>query len=265
MRRLDAEHHTGWVNSMETPQKFSAEAATDRPAPVQPPQYHAMAAFDICGFGNSGDPNVMRHMRSCMYQVIQSAAETAQMRWVDCEYEDRGDGLYLLAPPGYSVHSLVDPLAPLIRRGLGQVNRTLSVDHRLRLRMAVHHGELVHDEHGVVSPDLNTLFRLLDAPVLRARFEQGDLALIVSEDVYRRVVRWGTGLIDQKEFEPLLIDYKKTLCVAWAALPPQPASAPAKALPDVPPDVLGNRFAILALLESLMERARDLLQDDGPS
>src|SRR5437868_6491301 len=168
-----------------------------------------MVAFDICGFSHSGDPHVMAHMRQSMYQVVRNAAETAQMPWVDCEYEDRGDGLYLLAPPGYSVHSLVDPLAPLIRSGLSQVNRTLSADHHLRLRMAVHHGEIVHDEHGVVSPDLNMLFRLLNAPVLRARFEQGDLALIVSEDVYRRVVRWGMGLIDKKEFEPLLVDHKE--------------------------------------------------------
>ncbi|QXJ25607.1 hypothetical protein AGRA3207_007125 [Actinomadura graeca] len=218
-----------------------------------------MVAFDICGFGDTGDPHVMRHMRRCMYDVVRGAAEAAQMSWADCEREDRGDGLYLLAPPGYSVHSLVDPLAPLVRGGLGRVNKTLPADHRLRLRMAVHHGEIVHDEHGVVGPDLNMLFRLLDAPILRARFEQGDLALIVSDDVYGRVVSWGMGLIDKKEFEPLLVENKETFCVAWAALPPQPPTPPAGRLPEA----FGGRAATLALLELLMERAQVLLDDDG--
>lgn len=222
-----------------------------------------MVAFDICGFGSSTDPNVLRLMRTSMYQIIQEAAATAQISWGDCEYEDRGDGMFLLAPPGYSVHSLVDPLAPLIRTGLAQINTAVPSGHRLRLRMAVHHGELVRDEHGVISPDLNLLFRLLNAPVLKARFEHGNLALIVSEDVYQRVVTWGMGLIDRRDFQPLLVENKEACCVAWAMLPPQPA-VPQPAGPQpvthsaLDPDTL-------ARLERLMDGIHGLLrQDDQP-
>jgi hypothetical protein len=226
-----------------------------------------MVAFDICGFSSSGDPHLMSHMCRSMYQVIKDAAETAQMPWADCEHENRGDGCFVLAPPGTSVHSLVYPLAPLIRDGLSKVNKTLPADHPLRLRMAVHHGDVVHDEHGVISPDLNLLFHMLNAPVLRARFEHGDLALIVSDDVYRRVVKWRPGLIDSKDFEPLMVDSKVSACpareaacagrsgfrVAWAALPPQPVSPPPSQVAALDgPTALAQIERILEMVENLL-------------
>lgn len=128
----------------------------------------------------------MLHKRYTMYQVIQDAAGAAGLDWTASYREDRGDGFFLLAPPDYSIHDMVISLAPEISKRLGQINKALPPEHQLRLRMAVHDGELTHDEHGVVSPDLNLVFRLLNAPALRARFEEGDFALIVSEDVYRR-------------------------------------------------------------------------------
>lgn len=245
------------MSPIESPYDPLARGESGQPSLA--PQYRAMVAFDICGFGSSADPHVLRLMRTSMYQIIKEAAATVQMSWQDCQYEDRGDGMFLLAPPGYSVHSLVDPLAPLIRTGLAQINTMVPPPHRLRLRMAVHHGDYVRDEHGVISPALNLLFRLLNAPVLKARFEQGDLALIVSEDVYQRVVTWGMGLIDRRDFQPLLVDNKETCCVAWAMLPPQLAEAPPTLAPTSP---VGDSDA-LARLECLAEAIYEMLRQEG--
>jgi hypothetical protein len=235
-----------------------------------------MVAFDICGFSSSADPHLMRLMRRSMYQVVQEAAEIAQMPWSSCYYEDRGDGFFLLAPPGYSVHSLVDPLASLVRTGLAEVNNALPVGPQLRLRMAVHHGELIRDEHGVISPDLNTLFRLLNAPVLKARFEQGDLALIVSDEVYQRVIRWGVGLIDQKRFQPLIVEKKSLLddirtppCgdppkpfdMAWAMLPPQPVEAPSATLSVPDPETLARLERLEGVIHGLLSQGGRRLED----
>ncbi|RFS84116.1 hypothetical protein D0T12_18325 [Actinomadura spongiicola] len=233
-----------------------AEQTSSAPAP----QHRAMAAFDICGFSSSADPHVMRLMRDSMYQVVKEASATAQMPWNNCEHEDRGDGLFLLAPPGCSAYSLVDPLVPLIRAGLAQVNRALPPSRQLRLRMAVHHGELVRDEHGVISPALNMLFRLLNAPILKARFEHGDLALIVSKDVYERVVTWGMGLIDQKDFQPFVVENKPlpvnseedSFFMAWAMLPPQPAPAPAPTFHSVDPEILSRLKRLADALDELL-------------
>jgi hypothetical protein len=229
-----------------------------------------MAAFDICDF-SSGAPHLMLHKRYTMYQVIQEAAGAAELRWTDCEREDRGDGFFLLAPPGYSVHSLIISLAPEISRRLSQINKGLPPKQQLRLRMAVHDGELTHDDHGVVSPDLNLLFRLLNAPALRARFELGDFALIVSDDVYERVIEWDIAMIERRDFKPLPVERtkpvrlgpneeeEKPVRVAYASLPPQPDSpALGRSASHEGPDVH-------AQLEQLVKRMQDLLGDDAPT
>ncbi|MEU9842188.1 hypothetical protein AB0C69_23500 [Actinomadura sp. NPDC048032] len=229
-----------------------------------------MAAFDICDF-SSGAPRLMLHKRYTMYQVIQEAAGAAELSWTDCEREDRGDGFFLLAPPGYSVHSLIISLAPEISTRLRQINKGLPAKQQLRLRMAVHDGELTHDDHGVVSPDLNLLFRLLNAPALRARFEQGDFALIVSDDVYERVIEWDIAMIERRDFTPLPVELtnpgrpgpngkdEKPVHVAYASLPPQPDPGPIdRSAHHEGPDVH-------AQLEQLVQRMQDLLDDDPPS
>ncbi|MEU8801104.1 hypothetical protein [Spirillospora sp. NPDC048819] len=137
--------------------------------------------------------------------------------------------------------------------------------------MAIHTGDLIHDDHRVVGPDLNLLFRLLDAPALRARFEQGDFALIVSEGVYERVIEWDIGMIERKDFEPLPIERtkpersglneegEKPICVAYASLPPQPNSRVSdRSAPNEGPDVH-------AQLEQLVKRMQDLLREDDLS
>ncbi|MEU8340992.1 hypothetical protein AB0C74_04810 [Spirillospora sp. NPDC048832] len=227
-----------------------------------------MTAFDICDF-SSGAPQSMLYKRSTMYQVIQEAARAAGLNWDDCEREDRGDGFFLLAPPSYSVHSLVISLAPEINKRLSHINNALPQQQQLRLRMAIHDGDLTRDDHGVVGPDINLLFRMLNAPALRARFEQGDFALIVSENVFNRVIEWDIGMIERKDFEPLLIEHVKAVRsgpeeerakpvhVAYASLPHQLESC------SMDQSTTRKDSGIQAQLEELLKRMQDLLGDDG--
>lgn len=254
---------------METPHDPDS-GASQRPAPAHPPQYRAMTAFDISDF-SSGAPQLMLHKRYTMYQVIEQAAGATGLSWADCEREDRGDGFLLLAPPNYSVHSLVISLAPEISKRLGQINKALPTKQRLRLRMAIHDGDLTHDAHGVVGPDVNLLFRMLDAPALRARFEQGNFALIVSENVFQRVIEWDIGMIERRNFEPLLVERanparpglseekEKPVCVAYAALPPQPDYL------VIDGSTSHEGSDVQAQLEQLVRRMQELLGDDDPS
>lgn len=244
--------------------------ASQRPTPLHPPQYRAMTAFDICDF-SSGAPQSMLYKRSTMYQVIQEAARAAGLNWDDCEREDRGDGFFLLAPPSYSVHSLVIALAPEISKRLSQINDAVPTKQHLRLRMAIHDGDLTHDDHGVVGPDVNLLFRMLNAPALRARFEQGDFALIVSEKVFKRVIEWDIGMIERKDFEPLLVEHtrpappepgrkqEKPVCIAYALLPHQPDSR------VIDQSASREEGEVQAQLEELVKQMQDLLRADGPN
>jgi len=62
---------------------------------------------------------------------------------------------------------------------------------RIRLRMALHAGEVHYDEHGVTAAAVNLAFRLLDAGALKAALASspGVLAVIASSWFYEEVVR----------------------------------------------------------------------------
>jgi hypothetical protein len=62
---------------------------------------------------------------------------------------------------------------------------------QVRLRVAVHAGEVIFDKHGVVGSAIDHTFRLVDAPELRAALigSLDSCVFIVSDWFYREVVR----------------------------------------------------------------------------
>jgi hypothetical protein len=76
-------------------------------------------------------------------------------------------------------------------KGLREHNAKHPVEERIRLRMAVHAGEINYDDHGVTDRSVNLAFRLLDAPALKVALAEssGVLALIASSWFYDEVVR----------------------------------------------------------------------------
>ncbi len=119
---------------------------------------------------------------------------------------------------------------------------------RLRLRMVVHAGELVADAGSFVSEDLTHAFRLLGSDVAHACLAQtsADLALIVSDWAYDKLVRHGFFGLDPADFQPVLVVAKETRTRAWVRVPghnrrldlPAPPEAPGSewALPLRPSD-----------------------------
>jgi RNA polymerase sigma factor (sigma-70 family) len=102
---------------------------------------------------------------------------------------------------------------------LREHNTAHSVGARLRLRMALHAGEVTHDEHGATSTALNLAFRLLDAAPLKHALADSpaSLALITSDWFYDEVVRDSTG--DAGSYRPVQVTAKETTTTAWIRLP----------------------------------------------
>ena len=76
---------------------------------------------------------------------------------------------------------------------------------RLRLRAVVHAGEVHEDDKGFYGDDLDTAFRLLEAPTAEEGAEGGDaspLVLVVSEEIFTGIVR--QGYLDDGRYEPLV-------------------------------------------------------------
>ncbi len=78
--------------------------------------------------------------------------------------------------------------------------------HQLRIRIVMHAGEVHYDSNGCFGEALDIAFRLLDAPGVKKtlRATAAPLTLVISEDIYRTIVRHGYDGIDPHAFRPLI-------------------------------------------------------------
>jgi PAS domain S-box-containing protein len=202
------------------------------------PEHRAMLALDIQGFGRLERSNPARaRMRTGLHRLLGSAMTAAEIDPEHMEQTEYGDGVLVLLSPQVSKARLLHPLLPRLVSGLARYNRTAPDTARLRLRVALHAGELLRDAHGITGEDLVFAFRLLDADVVRAHLTQAvaDLVLVVSDAIYQGIVKHGYGRIDPAAFQPVWVTAKETSARAWLHTPgtghQQMASVPAPVAP----------------------------------
>ncbi|MEV0679887.1 hypothetical protein AB0I60_25510 [Actinosynnema sp. NPDC050436] len=116
---------------------------------------------------------------------------------------------------------------------LGEVNRAANPAHRLRLRVAVDHGETVMDVPHVGGDPVVVTARLVDAPRFRQALVDApaqDLGLIVSDRFYNEVVRRGERGLDRVGFRPIHVPAKDFRRLGWLWVPPggEPPARPGR-------------------------------------
>ncbi len=185
--------------------------------------YCSMLAIDIKGFSDRRrGENAQRLLRLVMYDLLTAAFAASRLPLPSCHHEDRGDGVLVVAPPGAPTTALIDPLVDHLRAGIRRNNDIASELGRIRLRMAVHAGQVHFDRYGVCGKAVNYLFRMLEAAAFKRPFDASgaDFALVASRTLYDDVISDGPGLIDPGLYAPITIRCKETRGRAWLYLPP---------------------------------------------
>lgn len=161
-----------------------------------------------------------------MYSALEAAFTAVDISWKGCDREDRGDSVFILAPPEMPKSVFVDLLPQALVSELRRHNTRHPREERIRLRMALHAGEINYDRHGVTANSINLAFRLLDAKPLKAALagSRGALALIVSSWFYEEVVRH-SQVEDASTYRSVEVAVKETKTIAWISLPDQPYPA----------------------------------------
>src|SRR5262249_23063892 len=128
--------------------------------------HRTIIAVDVEGFGDPSRtlPHQLR-IRAALYEIVEEAFGAAAVPWERCYREDRGDAVLILVPPDIPKAPLVELVPTALARAVSA--RDNGTGRPIRLRMAVHAGEVATDEHGVTSTAVITMFRLLDAPALK--------------------------------------------------------------------------------------------------
>lgn len=190
----------------------------------RPAVHRTIVVVDVAGFGDRRRTNAHQlAIRDGLYQVLGTAFENAGVSWDACDHEDRGDGVFILAPAEMPKAPFVDAVPLALAMALREHNSTHRAEERIRLRMALHAGEVAYDSHGVTAVSVNLAFRLLDAHPLKAALAQspGLLALIVSGWFFDEVVRHSVST-EPSTFRPVQVTVKETVAAAWLSLPDHP-------------------------------------------
>jgi hypothetical protein len=204
--------------------RHQAGHTEEDPVGAGTPVHHTIVVVDIEGFATPTRtlPHQLRS-RTGLYQAVHDAFRAADLPWKRCRVEDRGDAVFVLIPPDIPKGPFVEVVPEALARAVRAHNHTSHDSQRIRLRMAVHAGEVAFDEHGATSAAVTSTFRLLDAPLFKKALADspGVLALIVSRWVFDEVVRHSATL-DPATFRPIPVAVKETRDTAWVALPDQP-------------------------------------------
>jgi class 3 adenylate cyclase len=172
------------------------------------PHHRTIVALDIEQSTIRTDP-IKADLRDKMYDLFDEALRSAGIHPPHRDpFIDRGDGVLSLIHPVEQAPKaiLLNRAIPALNRLLTDCNASLPYSSRpqrqLRVRVVMHAGEIHYDANGCFGEALDIAFRLLDAaPVKKAlRVTSGPLALVISGEIYRSVVRHGYTGIDPDAF-----------------------------------------------------------------
>lgn len=197
--------------------------------------HRSFLAVDVESSGGR-DGNAFVVFRKVLFESLREAFESSRIDWDRCVRADRGDGMIVTVPPEFPKPRLIHPLIANLAEHLRHHNREAAPSTRIRLRAAVHAGDVRIDDYGVTGQPKVLLARLLEAKALRdalaAAPDSVTVALIASDVFYRDVITQGHLGINADDFAKVAVREKETSVVAWLKVPgyvataqPQPAKA----------------------------------------
>ncbi|KIF74163.1 hypothetical protein QR77_09515 [Streptomyces sp. 150FB] len=186
-------------------------------------QHYAIVVVDIEKFGSRAD-RVAQWLRTRLYEMAETALDdTGVDRAAAPPPADRGDGFFWLLPGSVDKTDLTARFVGLLHDQLRAHARTSNDEGALRIRVALHSGDVSWDGRGWVGEELNTACRLVDIEPLRttlAEARRSGLALAVSDDWYRRVVHRGAPEVEREAFREFPFDAKEIQgASAWIRVP----------------------------------------------
>jgi vWA-MoxR associated protein C-terminal domain/vWA-MoxR associated protein middle region 0/Effector-associated domain 2 len=186
-----------------------------------PSQHQTIVVVDVAGFNNPNRTPLQRGVvQEALYKVMPRAFAESGVDWDTCYTEDRGDGMMILMSSGVAASLLADRLPSRLVAGLLRHNALYATGAAMRLRVALHAGQVTYNGHAVVSEAVNFAFRLVEAPEAKSALASsaGVLALIASEFFYHEVIAQDPAA-EPDSYRRIPVSVKETSTSAWLRLP----------------------------------------------
>ena len=196
------------------------------------PHHRAIVAVDIEASTSRTNP-ARAQFRHVLYDLLEAALLRSGITEEHRDpLIDRGDGILVLIHPVDQAPKtlLLTRVIPILSRLLERHAEEHPED-RIRLRAAVHAGDVHYDSMGCYGEDVDITFRLLNSPTLKKTLKQTtkSMVLVVSQDIHRSVIRHGYPGIDERAYLPLVhVQIAGHRLRGWVQIPEPRASMEAE-------------------------------------
>jgi hypothetical protein len=183
--------------------------------------HRTICTVDIVGYGGMNRTREnLGTLRAGMYDSVMGAFAEADIPWEDCFRQDGGDSILVLVDGKVPKGAFAGKLLRALRAALCAHNEKHDPEEQIKLRLALHAGEVTYDDHGVNGPAIIHASRLRDAPRLKEALadSSGSLAVIASEWFYGEVIRHKPDY-EPKAYRRVPVDVKETNDFGWIRLP----------------------------------------------
>ena len=186
------------------------------------PEDRTILAVDIEGFGSQARTNLvrvrLRRQLDRWCRAVLARAQASPEQW--CA-QDTGDGFVFSVDAHIPRNVLLGGFVVGLAQRLGRYNRTHPEPERIRLRVAMHAGDVLRDPYPIHGEATVLACRLLDSDVLRACLAATgqSLAAIVSQTIYDNIVKQAYPPIDPLDWHPVMAVTKEGPRPAWVHMP----------------------------------------------
>lgn len=203
-------------------------------------EYRAILAADIERSAGRGD-GALREIREVLAAALRQSAELSGIDFGACLRHDSGDGIWLILPAGTVKTRLIHPLAHELAVRLHAHNRLAGPLAQVRVRLALHAGDIRFDPDGAAfGRPLEVVARLLDAPPVKSALAASppsvSLAVVVSPHFYEETIPHGDPGIVPENFRRVSLTVKEFASDAWLYLPQGGPASPATPGDTAPSD-----------------------------
>jgi class 3 adenylate cyclase len=180
-------------------------------------EHRSICVVDVAGFGNP-DRTRPDHVtiRAGIHGGLRQACEKTGIPWDSCHVEVVGDSVLVLIPAALPKGVLAGLLPSALCTELRTHNDTHPPVQRIKLRMALHAGEITRDDLGVTGSAIVHAHRLLDAATFKKACagSRAPLGMIVSAWFYAEVVRHRPEY-EPGTYRPVHVAVKETDGIGW--------------------------------------------------
>ena len=186
------------------------------------PEDRTILALDIEGFGRQARTNLtrlrLRRQLARWCEALLRQARASPSQWC---VQDTGDGFIFSVDPHIPRDVLLGRFVIGLALRLGRYNRDRPEAERIRLRLAMHAGDVLRDPEPIHGEATVLACRLLDAGAVRACLEATEqpLAAIVSQVIYDNIVKQAYWRIDPATWHPTVASTKEGPRPAWVHVP----------------------------------------------